>query len=93
MIDKINNWNKPKGDLSENITPIRWTEHFIKLLNSTKNTSSPFSSSAFASFELKLDRLISLKEMNQALYWDLKKGKASGPDGILLEYLRVLAEP
>ena len=91
IIDKMNNWGKSKSDPSDSIAPDRWIKHFSKLLNSTKNRSSHPTLSTSASFEPTLDRMISLKEMHDALS-DLKPGKAPGPDGVLLEYLLVFAE-
>ena len=88
----MNKWGKEKADPSDNIAPSRWRDHFMKLLNNTnllhRNNTAPEPASTF---EPVLDGRIAVKEMQEALY-ELKSGKAPGPDGILLEYLRIFAE-
>ena len=91
IIDKMNNWGKQRSDPADNITPNRWLEHFRKLLNNTQMNVTAMTVEPTVTFEPTLDSKISLKEMQEALA-ELKTGKAPGPDGILVEYLRVFAE-
>ena len=91
IIDKMSKWGKTKTDPSDIITPLRWRDHFTKLLNNAKSESLNLTPEMGSTFEPVLDGRITLKEMHEALY-ELKSGKAPGPDGILLEYLRIFAE-
>ena len=91
LIEKMNNWGKTKSDDTDGITPKRWTEHFSKLLNTSRSREPNPDPSILASFEPVLDCMISKDEMKEALD-DLKKGKSPGLDQILLEYLIVLSE-
>ena len=92
IIDKMNKWGKSKGDVADSIAPNRWIAHFKKLLNNNKTCSTTTELSFPAPFEPTLDRMITLKELTDSLFSDLKIGKAVGPDEILLEYLRAFAE-
>ena len=91
IIDKMNKWGKENNDPADNIAPKSWLNHFKKLLNCTKSnivTTSPIFRNTF---EPILDSRITSKEIKEALA-ELKIGKAPGPDGILVEYLRIFAE-
>ena len=57
----------------------------------TSGTQCDFAPDAVRTFDPILDARISLTEILEALFV-LKKGKAPGPDGLLLEYLRIFAE-
>ena len=89
LLSKMRKWGKINPDSADNIEPDRWVNHFTKLLNTA--ISSPRKAIDFRTFEPILDSILSLKEIKEALR-DLKAGKAHGPDGILLEFIRVLAE-
>ena len=90
IINNMNNWGKEKIDPADKISPKRWAEHFKNLLNSATvhklNTLE-----VGVTFETILDSRITPNEIKEALS-ELKTGKAPGPNGILVEYLRVFGE-
>ena len=90
IIDKMNKWGNEKTDPAESISPKRWNEHFTKLLNSSKNNKVNILETE-STFEPILDSRITPQEIKEGLA-ELKPGKAPGPDGILVEYLRVFGE-
>ena len=71
-----------------NISPERWNKHFCQLLNSDPFGTEPGVYKKIGSFDPILDRRGTTREMQEALA-EIKIGKAPGPDGVLVEYLKV----
>ena len=84
-------WGKDKTDPAEKISPKRWLNHFKKLLNGPICSPPPLPTESPRIFEPLLDRKITLNEVLEALR-DLKTGKAPGPNGILIEFLKAFSE-
>ena len=89
IVNKMNNWGKECTEETEHIKPATWDEYFKKLLNKP-NIGIP-NLSQIPTFDPTLDGIISLKELIDALN-QMKKNKAPGPDGILIEYLKAFGE-
>ena len=93
IIKKINGWGKDKCDPSDNITTMVWNEHFKRLLNKQNNTPSDEQkgNDTFPTFDPTLDGRITILELRETLK-ELKSGKAPGPDGVLVEYLKLFGK-
>ena len=90
IINEMNNWGNKRSGENEKIKPHTWNEYFKKLLNKpTANT--PCNSSYTPTFNPILDGIITLEELRAALK-QLKRNKAAGPDGILVEYIKAFGE-
>ena len=102
IINKMNNWGKERTDPTEQIRPNEWVKYFKMLLKDGNEGASPdgnFSENlrdgiysntheGHNTFEPILDSRITVTELREALS-ELKPGKAPGPDGILVEYLKI----
>ena len=95
IIKKMNDWGKDKKDETDQIKPSVWKEYFNKLLNDAgdqTNIEPPDEHTPdIPTFELILDRVITLEELRKALML-LKNHKAPGCDRITAEYLKAFAE-
>ena len=90
IINRINKWGKEQSDPSEKISPERWNKHFTKLLDGANDKEIALVE-AGNTFEPILDSRITTKEILETLA-EMKSGKAPGPDGILIEYLKLFGE-
>ena len=87
-------WGREIEDPSKCISPNTWAEYFKKLLNSSKEmtpspegkTTKPAITAAAAQTKITQTK-VTLKELMEALS-RMKIGKAVGPDGIFMEYLK-----
>ena len=85
LLKEMRNWGKEEKDPSDNIPPDKWREYFTKLLNSD---SEPLSIDETYNLHVpEMDRIISLEELKNVAK-KAKKGKAGGPDDILIELIK-----
>ena len=86
----MNGWGKDKCDPADNITTMVWNEHFKRLLNKQNNVpcDEQKGDDTFPTFDPTLDGRITILELRETLKV-LKSGKAPGPDGVLVEYLKL----
>ena len=92
IINKMNHWGKEKTDPADAISPMTWINHFKGLLNNSKQTNAITEvSRGVNTFDPILDSRISAQELQEALA-NLKIGKAPGPDGIPVEYIKVFGQ-
>ena len=100
----MNNWGKERNEQTDHIKPITWNKHFKSLLN---NNIKPLTETKlndtrdmdnpgrplwnFDTFDPILDSRITVHEIREGLRM-LKNRKAPGPDGILVEYIKVFGE-
>ena len=89
----MNGWGKDKCYPADNITTMVWNEHFKRLLNKQNNTPSDEQkgNDTFPTFDPTLDGRITILELRETLK-ELKSGKAPGPDGVLVEYLKLFGK-
>ena len=83
-LKKLLNWGKENHDPTDKITPEKWIEYYKNLLN---NPSSQFPAPDIGhvgSFEPILDARITIIAILES--------KATGPDEVLVEYLKIFAE-
>ena len=89
IVNQMNNWGKKQTDLVDKIPPDKWISYFKELLNDKRHTMNKAETFEFdPTFDPILDSNLSSLELREALA-SLKTGKASGPDGILTEYLKI----
>ena len=87
-LKQMQGWGREKRDPSTLIPPDKWATHFKQLLNSKLTQDLPtIESMGSTIFDPHCDRRITLKELSDVLQ-RAKNGKASGPDGVLLEYIK-----
>ena len=90
MINDMKKWGREVVDPCDSIPPQQWEEHFKNLLN-TKGTQSLKTPRPATRINPGMDRPISPKELDEVLARS-KIGKARGPDGTLIEYLKYAPE-
>jgi len=98
IIDDMNHWGKEQKDETDHIKPASWATYFKKLLNKSnvdtpniENRTQALHDFSGTTFDPILDRRIECKELHEGLS-KVKGNKAPGPDGILVEYLKIFAE-
>ena len=79
-------WGQENKDPSNCIPPEKWVTYFKTLLNSPKNQTLEMPEH-HKIFIPEMDGVISEKELSEAIN-KAKSGKSSGPDGILIEYIK-----
>ena len=97
IINKMNNWGKEQADETDHIRPATWEKYFRTLLNKNENNKNPkiavdsTREGGNATFDPILDSRVTAEEIREAL-GRLKGKKAPGPDGVLVEYLKIFGE-
>ena len=89
LVKKMKEWGRESQDPSTNIPPDRWVSYFKNLLN-TPN-ALPLEVPGLKQFIPEMDGKISLTELTEAVT-RAKNGKACGPDGIMIEYIKHATE-
>ena len=102
IIKKMNNWGNEPTDQTEHIQPNDWIKYFKKLLTcgnegmdsgviplgTSRDGVGPNGTADYDTFEPVLDSRITLEELPESLS-DIKLGKATGPDGLPVEYIKI----
>ena len=90
LISDMKGWGRETVDPCDTIPPENWETHFKNLLN-TKGTASATTLPPPINLNPDMDRKIKMDEL-EAVVAKSKYGKARGPDGTIMEYIKFAPE-
>ena len=90
MISDMKSWGREKIDPCDTIPPRDWETYFKDLLN-TKEADTTIPTKPTVNLSPHMDRKIKMDELDRALAKS-RYGKARGPDGTIMEYIKFAPE-